>query len=358
MIKAYGQSKNLPEALQVWSEIVAAKAKPDETIFLALVDACAYNGQPGKAYEAFKLAKASAKDFGAYSPAIYTALLRGLTQKGNLEMALEVYDDMVEHHVVVFSAVYNQLLECCAKAGNMSSASRVFKGMLSSQSARPDVATYSTIIKGYCMHGELMQSLELFQTMRRAGLTGDAVLFNALLEGCTKVDMLTLGEQILADMEAAEVAPTALTLRLLTKLYSSAGDMDTAFEVTERLAKKYDLFMDSSVVTILLSGCLANGMMVKATEVFMKLERPDAKVYNAMINGCLKHDRVEDAVQFHEKAVVAGITVDDEITKNTCFMGKRRGLDMSMLETHANGTSWTSVKTGDKPSRFARSRRS
>jgi pentatricopeptide repeat protein len=259
--------------------------------------------------------------------------------------------------VVVFPAVYNQLLESCAKAGDMSSASRVFKGMLSSQSARPDLATYSTIIKGYCMHGELMQALELFQTMRRAGLTGDAVLFNALLEGCTKVDMLTLGEQILADMEAAEVAPTATTLRLLTKLYSSAGDMDTAFEATERLAKKYDLFVDHSVQTMLLSGCLTNGMMMKAQEVFLKLERPDAKAYNAMINGCLRHDRVEDAVQFHEKAVIAGITIDDEITKNTCFMGKRRGMDVSTLEAHTSDKAWKSVKPCSPPSRFSRTRR-
>merc|ERR1719191_2272187 len=98
--------------------------------------------------------------------------------------------------------------------------------------------------------------------------------------------------------------------------------------------------------------------MVKAKEVFGKLANPDSRAYSALINGCLKYDRLEEALAFQEAAVLAGVTVEEEVSKNTLFVAKRRGMDVTHLED-ASGN-WSTVKTAknDRQSRFSRTRRS
>merc|ERR1719453_1827456 len=120
----------------------------------------------------------------------------------------------------------------------MTRASAVFRDMCAGGQV-PDLITYSTVIKGYCVQGDLEQAVQLFTLMRKRGIQPDQVLFNSLLDGCAKKQMTLVSEQILSDMQASGVAPSCTTLSILVKLYGGAHDLSTALQVVEEMPAKH-----------------------------------------------------------------------------------------------------------------------
>merc|ERR1719491_2934299 len=103
----------------------------------------------------------------------------------------------------------------------------------------PDLITYSTLIKGHCSRGDLEQGLQLLGLMQRRGIAPDAVLFNSILDGCAHKQMRTLTEQVLRDMEVANVAPSNFTISILVKLYGRCGDLEAALDVVDKYPKTF-----------------------------------------------------------------------------------------------------------------------
>jgi pentatricopeptide repeat protein len=200
----------------------------------------------------------------------------------------------------------------------------------------PDLITYSTVIKGYCVQGDLEQAIQLFTLMRKRGIKPDAILFNSILDGCARKQMRTLTEQVLRDMEDANVAPSNFTLSILVKLYGRTGDIERAFEVAESYPAKYGFDMNATVYTCLMSSCISNDRLEKAMEVFEMMTStkcaPDAKTYQTLINGCLKKGSVAEAVKLVDDAMgldgkgTAGarFLLESETIENVLFMISRR----------------------------------
>merc|ERR1719453_1364164 len=100
----------------------------------------------------------------------------------------------------------------------MTRASAVFRDMCTAGMV-PDLITYSTIIKGYCVQGDLEQAIQLFTLMRKRGIQPDQVLFNSVLDGCARKNMTMVAEQIFKDMQASSVGVSNTTLTILVKLH-------------------------------------------------------------------------------------------------------------------------------------------
>merc|ERR1719191_2147296 len=182
----------------------------------------------------------------------------------------------------------------------MTRVARLFRDM-HQKNINPDIVTYSTIIKGYCVKGDLEPALQLFTLMRKRGIKPDAILFNSILDGCAHRQMRTLTEQVLSDMEEEGIAPSNFTLSILVKLYGRCGDVEEAFDVVETYPKKYGFELNAQVYTCLMSACISNKQLSRALQVLeqMKMAKctPDGKTYQTLLNGCLKHDDLEHAIK-------------------------------------------------------------
>jgi len=53
---------------------------------------------------------------------------------------------------------------------------------------RPDLITYSTMIKGYCKDKNIEAALVMLDTMQQENIKADEVLYNSLLDGCCKAN--------------------------------------------------------------------------------------------------------------------------------------------------------------------------
>ncbi|CAE6930894.1 unnamed protein product, partial [Symbiodinium sp. CCMP2456] len=88
---------------------------------------------------------------------------------------------------------------------------------------QPDIVTYSTIVKGYCMAGEVDKAFALLREMRKCNaVTPDEVLYNSLLDGCAKQSRVDEALTLLEEMKTQGVVPSNYTLSILCKLLGRA----------------------------------------------------------------------------------------------------------------------------------------
>ena len=85
---------------------------------------------------------------------------------------------------------------------------------------QPNVITFSSLVKGHCVLGDLQAALGLFHQMMDGGLKADTIIFNTLLDGCVKTGKWALGDELLAEMERLGVQQSNFTLSIMVKMWS------------------------------------------------------------------------------------------------------------------------------------------
>lgn len=237
------------------------------------------------------------------------------------------HENVEESHTTVN---YNELIEACARKGEMDKAAGLFVEMCTAQ-VEPSLDTYRSMFLGYCVAGKLERAMELFSLMRRKGVSPDATLFNALLEGCRKLGMRGLADAVLRDMEASGIACSNLTVATLVQLYGSCLELDRAFEVVEELTTKYGLKTNAHIYTCLISACAANDRFDRAMEVFEEMKTQgcaaDATTIKILVQSCLMHGEVSRAAELLRTAPELA-----ELAEKVRFMVDRRQLAVE-LET-------------------------
>jgi len=330
LIKAYGHSQRLDRAWGVWKELVnERKVTPNEEVFASMVDACLASGDLENAVVVFREMKHVLSDFSR-GPGVFAALIKACVSRKQTKLAVEIYEEM---HLVSFACnkvTYNTLIDALVRQGDVDKATAVFRDM-SLKGVTPDLISYATLIKGHCARGCLEEGLQLFGLMQRRGISPDAILFNSILDGCAHKQMRTLTEQVLRDMEAANIAPSNFTLSILVKLYGRCNDLDTAFQVVETYPAKYKFKVNVQVYSCLMSACIANGTLARALGVYTKMVEAgcptDAKMYQTLLSGCLRHGDLDAAARLVRDALAQGPSppLDRDVADNVLFMIARRG---------------------------------
>merc|ERR1719327_1189849 len=266
---------------------------------------------------------------------IFCGLIRACLQRKELGHAMELYEEMGKNDIPCTLTSFNMLIDALARASDMTRVARLFRDMCQKNVA-PDLITYSTLIKGYCVKGELESAMQLFTLMRKRGIKPDAILFNSILDGCAHKQMRTLTEQVLGDMEEEGVKPSNFTLSILVKLYGRCGDLEKAFEVVETYPKRFSFDLNAQVYTCLMSACISNGQLDRALSVLEQMKQAncgaDAKTYQTLLTGCLKHDNLESAVRLVDDAMGLDgqrsgpiIMLEKESIENVLFIISKNG---------------------------------
>ena len=184
---------------------------------------------------------------------------------------------------------YNTLIGALVRQGELDRATDVFRDM-SLKAVTPDLITYSTLIKGHCVRGDLEHGLQLLGLKQRRGIQRHA-----------HKQMRSLTEMVLKDMQMAGFALSNFTLSILVKLYGRCNDLEMAFQVVDTYPQKYGFDLNAQVYTCLMSACIANGELTRAIDVYDRMTKAgcasDAKTYQTLLSGCLRHGDLDGATK-------------------------------------------------------------
>merc|ERR1719231_1518764 len=124
------------------------------------------------------------------------------------------------------------------------------------EGTRPDIVTYSVLIKAFVDSHDLEKALMLVEDMTKAGHTPDDIILTHLLEGCRYVGNHALGKRLFEDLLAAGVKPSEFTLITMVKLHGRRGAHDEAHRLVADWEKQHGFKPSVIHCTCLMSGCL------------------------------------------------------------------------------------------------------
>merc|ERR1719359_1813951 len=130
---------------------------------------------------------------------------------------------------------------------------------MNEQQVKPNVITYSTMLKGHCQNGNMQEGFSILERIKKdSHLKADEIVYNSLLDGCAQNNLVDEGLRLLEEMQSAGVHPSNFTLSVLVKLMNRARKLEQAFSLVADITKKYKFHPNVHVYTNLVHACVSN----------------------------------------------------------------------------------------------------
>jgi pentatricopeptide repeat protein len=165
---------------------------------------------------------------------------------------------------------------------------------------KPNVITYSTMLKGHCQNGDIQTGFLILEQMKKdARLKPDEIMYNSLLDGCAQNNLVEEGLRLLTEMQDEGVQPSNFTLSILVKLMNRARKLDQAFTIVEQITKKYNFRANVHVYTNLVQACISNQQLARGMGVLEQMIKmrivPDTRTYAILVRGSMSKALFEQA---------------------------------------------------------------
>lgn len=257
LMKAYATVGDLTNCFGQYAEMKKTQVKPTEMTFGILLDACTDDNQMNYARRVFSDLRESGLALNAI---LYTTFIKGLVNAGALTEVMEILDEMCEQGT-----------------------------------AKPDLVTFSTVVKAHASVGNVMECVRLLERMQKIGVEADAVLYNTVLTGCCYKPMEPAQVMhILSWLVNKGLQPSTATISVLIKAFALSKSWSYALDILEAAPVRYGIW-------------------------------PEARVYGQLAQYCAKENSGNDAVASYIAMVKAcgkeGIAVKSSISarlKRTC----------------------------------------
>jgi len=329
--RAYGSllraSDSLPAARAVWDELVCSGLNVSEAEYVIMIAACSAYGADDEAQRILATAKTN---LGSVSMAVYVPMLKALCARKEAEKALALFTELrrmlAASQTQLPLMIFNLMIDACSRAGRMEDAQDLFDSAME-LNLETDISSYASLVKGYCVSAQLENALTLFAQLRRRQLKADVVLYHSLLDACAKRHMPMLADQILADMATDGHSANNMTLCILVKLYGR-DSWGRALQVFNQLPSKHGFEPNAAAYVCLISAALQRREIAGAINTKERMVRAgctaDEKVYQTLLNGCLRSNDLDAAVGVAEEAVNLKLCSTKSLD-DVLFMSERRG---------------------------------
>jgi len=297
MIKAYGKARDTEKVWELWTMMRQRGVKPTSITLGCMVDALVKNDQADAAFDLVQEVKHDPVCRDTLNTVIYSTILKGFTLARLPERVDQVYQEMRGLGIACNTISFNTMIDANCRTGRMERAEQLFADLETTGS--PDVVTYSTMVKGYCMSGDIDQGFKVLRKMLASNRCApDEILFNSLLDGCARQHRVEEALALVEDMHKHHVQPSNYTLSILVKLLGRSRRLQQAFTMVEETCKRFDFQANIHVYTCLLQACIQNRQLSRALELHDSMitqagVQPDAKTYSVLARGCLTNGSTE-----------------------------------------------------------------
>ncbi|CAN6253790.1 unnamed protein product [Urochloa humidicola] len=270
---------------------------------------------------------------GAGTASSSIALLRGAAARRDAPLISAVHAALLKSgalHPAQSPAAPNSLLHAYLQCGLLSPALRLLD-----ETPRRDAATYASLISAHCRRGAPLDALRAFLDMLAWGGAGDqaqgddAVRPNeftaaAALQACGLARDRRLGRMVHGYLVAGGFCSDPFAVASLVNMYAKVGDAASARRLVLGLPCR-----DVVSWTAIISGCVLNGMLQEALEVFlMMLEDgilPNNVTMLSVIQACSLMGASELFGPVHALVVMLELEDDASVVHSLIMMYAKNG---------------------------------
>ncbi|KAE9612326.1 putative tetratricopeptide-like helical domain-containing protein [Lupinus albus] len=279
--------------------------QPDGYTFVALLSACSSleDCETGKKVHclAYKL-----PDSLGSNALLMNALVDMYAKCGCLEMARRVLMSGIRSGKSVVAA-WTSVLSAYAQRGEVDVARRIFDQM-----EERDVVSWTAMINCYSFAGHFEEALELFVQLEDLGMEADVVAVVAALSACARLGALESGRRI-HHKYAGKNWPCDQNggfISAAVDMYAKCGSIDSALDI---FCKTSDHLKTTLLYNSIISGLAHHGLGESAISLFKEMEilglRPDEITFIALLCACGHSGLVDDGKKLFESMLtVYGIS--------------------------------------------------
>jgi pentatricopeptide repeat protein len=205
------------------------------------------------------------------------------------------------------------LIKGFARAGQLAEAMKMYHEMSKKHGVRPDLITFSILIKANCDGERLEEALKLLEDMIALGLKPDEVVFNNLIAGCGAHGNAKLGKQLYEDMIKAGIKPSNATFSIIIRVFHRCKCLDDAVKLLKTEPAKHNVEPEPRLFLQLIQSSIRERQGKHAVEVYEMLAKrsaPTAATHNSILVTCMRLNMYDTAAEIISIAAASGARVD------------------------------------------------
>ncbi|KAL6634914.1 hypothetical protein ACP70R_027585 [Stipagrostis hirtigluma subsp. patula] len=267
-------------------------------LFNSLLDALAKSRHAAKAAS---LVRALERRFPP-DAVTYNTLADGWCRVKDTSRALDVLRQMVESGIAPTKATYNIILKGFFRAGQLQHAWDFFLQMTKrgnqDENCKPDVVSYTTVVHGLGVAGQLDRARKVFDEMSKEGCMPSTATYNALIQVICKKGNVEDAVAVFNDMSTKGYVPNVVTYTVLIRGLCHTGKIDRAMKLLERM-KSEGCEPVVQTYNVLIRYSFEEGEIEKAMDLFERMSKgeeclPNQDTYNIIISAMFVRKRVDD----------------------------------------------------------------
>ena len=110
------------------------------------------------------------------------------------------------------------MIDAYVRINDINKANSTFFELENEKNIKPDLISYSTIIKGFCKTGDAEKIFSFFEKMIKKNIIADEPLVNVCMEACFNGKKSDLGVRIFDRMIGMDFKPSAVTFSIAIKV--------------------------------------------------------------------------------------------------------------------------------------------
>ncbi|WOL05357.1 hypothetical protein Cni_G14085 [Canna indica] len=222
-------------------------------------------------------------------------ILSACADIGALDLGRAVHGYIKKINVGHDLTTQNALLDMYAKSGNIEMAYQLFDEMI-----HKDVFTWTTMISSLAAHGNGNGAMDIFSKMLNSDVCPNKVTFVGVLSACSHSGLVHEGRKWFEAMESVfNIAPQLEHYGCMIDLFGRAGLLSEAWSLIEKMGKEPDCIIWRSLLSACLVHVDAQLAEVAAKEIIHK-EPDDDGAYVLLWNMYASSNRWEEALEMRK----------------------------------------------------------
>ncbi|KAH7352844.1 hypothetical protein KP509_19G066400 [Ceratopteris richardii] len=294
LIDMYGNCGFLNEANRVFSCAIVQ----DEVMWSAMIVAYTQHGHGDIALEVFQRMVNCNK---SPNNATYAVVLKACGMEKGIIQGQLVYDQVIRSTADTDLAVNSAVVDMYCKCGNLHEAFRVFDSIRTQ-----DVILWGSIISGYSQNGFGLQALLLFEKMQSKLIKPSSFIFSSVIKSCTNIQALDEGKLIHHQIVKNNLESDIVIGNALVDMYSTCENLEDAQKVFDGVA-----CLDRISWNALIAGYTRHRQSAAALRLFSEMKQhsidPDEVTFSSAVKACGSMGATTTGKHIHDMMLRAGI---------------------------------------------------
>ncbi|KAF3437040.1 hypothetical protein FNV43_RR19793 [Rhamnella rubrinervis] len=251
--------------------------------------------------------------YGYVDSVIILAVLRACSSLIIKPKGLEVHGLVVKSRFDSDIFVGGALVDVYAKCGDMESAQKVFDRL-----PTRDLITWNALILGYAQNEYPNETLKACRDMQFEQIRPNAETGARILSVCAQLSAMIFCKEVHGYLLRQGLDSNVLVNNSLIAAYAKCGDINSSWAIFEKMREKNEVSWNS-----ILRGL---GMYVHADKIFvlfgkMKEEgmKPDHATFTSLLSACSHAGRIEEGWKYF-RSMVEDYKLEPQLEQYTCMV--------------------------------------